>query len=74
MQLVSLNFLSLVSSVVIFTHHCSVFVLSGRTKCNITESIIGHAVCCPEMTFDQIYLEMANSVVSSRFSGAARPG
>ncbi len=56
------------------TRRCWVFVRSGRTKCNVTESIIGQPVSHPEMTFEQIYLKMVNSVVSRRLSGAARPG
>lgn len=59
---------------VISTYSRSVFVLSGRTKRNATESNIGQTVCYQEMTFEQVYLKMMISVVSSRTSGAARPG
>lgn len=59
--------------VVISTDH-ALFTLSLRATCYFTESIIGHAVCYSEMTLEHIYLKMMNSVVSSRLSGAARPG
>lgn len=63
-----------VSSVLSFpqTTHCSPSVF--RATYYFTASIIGHAVCYSAMTLQHIYLKMMNSVVSSRLSGAARPG